>query len=124
MASDWLRRCRGEGITIDGPSAIVTFLDERSHRVRVDDEADHVRLSAVVVQAAAASRLVGLLEEAWTRNRGTRLANFFVDDRGRVMAEARLPLAGLTQAELVFRVRVLAEECDRFEQKLTGRDAE
>ena len=124
MGSEWLGKCRGQGISVEGDYAVVTFSDDRRHRVRLEDAPDAVRLAAVVIGAAAAAQLPNPLQEAWTRNRGSRLAHFYVDDRGRVVAEAFLPLAGLTRKELVFRLMTLAEECDRFEQKLTGRDVE
>ena len=44
--------------------------------------------------------------------------------RGRVVAGAWVPKAGLTQEEFQLYVRAVAVESDRFEYRLTGRDNE
>lgn len=124
MAIDWRDLVRGPGLAVEGDGLEVALGDQRLHRVSVHELAECILLRAVVTSAPVTNRIETPVVEAWTRNRGARVANFYVDSRGRLVGEARVPLAGLTGDELVFCVRRLAGECDRFEQNLTGRDVE
>jgi hypothetical protein len=124
MAIDWRELVQGAGIAVEGDGLEVALGDERLHRVSVRELAECILLTAVVTSASVTRRIEAPVVEAWTRNRGARVANFYLDARGRLVGEARVPLAGLTGDELSFCVRKLAEECDRFEQNLTGRDVE
>lgn len=58
------------------------------------------------------------------RHRGTTLAGFRIDPRGRLLGESLIPKPGLSAAEFQHWVRVAAAECDRFEHALTGKDVE
>ena len=107
-----------------GDGLEVALGDQRLHRVSVQELAECILLRAVVTSASVTKQIQTPVVGAWTRNRGARVANFYVDARGRLVGEARVPLAGLTGDELTYCVRKLAEECDRFEQILTGRDVE
>ena len=115
---------RGPGLAVEGDGVEVTLGDQRLHRVSVQELAECILLRAVVTSASITKRIETPVVETWTRNRGARLTNFYVDARGRLVGEATVPLAGLAGDELSFCVRKLAEECDRFEQNLTGRDVE
>lgn len=79
-------------------------------------------------QRSGNNSLVGELSDAlvraWSRNRSVMLAGFRVDERGRMIGESWVPKAGLTASEFQFALRHLAEESDRFEFQLTGRDQE
>ena len=52
------------------------------------------------------------------------MIEFRVDRRGRLVGEAWVPKPGLDADEFLLYVRRVAEECDRFEYILTGRDVE
>ena len=60
----------------------------------------------------------------WRYNRAAQLVNFRIDTRGRVCAEGWVPKAGLTAEEFQLVLRRVADESDRFEFMLTGKDIE
>ena len=108
---------QGDGVT-------VSFHGERRQRVRVL-EADRAFLIYAVITGPAATRDLrdpALL--AWKRNCLSRVVGLRVDDRGRLIGQAWVPLAGLEAHEFQLCVRTVAAECDRVEQLLTGRDVE
>lgn len=124
MPTEWLRLCRGEGLSVEGDAVNVSFPDARRHCVRLAESADALCLSAVVVGAARAVEAEANEVVVWKRNQGTRLTSFRLDTRGRIVGEAFMPVVGLTAEAVRFRVRIVAEECDQFERALTGRDVE
>ena len=62
--------------------------------------------------------------QLWQRNRTTSLVGFRIDARDRVLGETHVPAEGLTPAEFMLYLKTIAEECDRLEWVLTGRDVE
>ena len=124
MPTDWARLCREQKLAVEGDGVRIRFADERTHYVQVREIDGGLLLSAKVLGAAGAAQLEAPEVEAWAQNRGARLANFHLDERERLVGQAIMPLDGLTGEELAFGLRTVAEECDRFEQKLTGRDVE
>lgn len=124
MKPEWVRACRANGIALDEAVATVPLPHGRKQRIRLSWTEREVTLISVVAGAAFVTTLEGPDEEAWRRNRGARLATFHVDERGRLVGHAVLPLVGLAGGELALRIQILAEECDRFEHQLTGRDVE
>lgn len=125
MRSEWKPLCRAPGMRVEEGEVIVTFHDERKHRVAVADRDDHFLLHAVVARPAVV-RDGGedLAVEAWLRNRSISLAGFRIDERDRLVCEAAVPKDGLTAEEFQLHVQTVAIEADRFEYALTGRDAE
>jgi hypothetical protein len=78
-------------MTLDGDVIVVTFPDERSHRVVVEDVDDAYEFSAVVARPAALDDIDDAPLRAWRRNRATQLLGFRIDRKGRLMGEAWAP---------------------------------
>lgn len=96
--------------------------DQRQHVVHVEREEDHVRIWAVVVPPRIAREIDDLDLRLWEANRFRELIGFTVDRRGRIIGEAFVHTAGLTEDEWSFYVETLASSCDRLEHVLTGRE--
>ncbi|MEW6688722.1 MAG: hypothetical protein AB1452_06475 [Pseudomonadota bacterium] len=124
MAGEWRRFCSGRKFAIEGDDIVVTLPGSRTHRVSVREEPDAYRLSSVVARPAVVEQIVNLPIQSWERNRGTELAGFKIDSRGRLISESWIPKAGLTAAEFTLYLQSLASEADRFEYQLTGRDSD
>src|SRR5262245_58067372 len=112
MAIDWRRYCRAMDFDIEGNFITVRLLDERRHRIRVEDVGDVLQLSAVVVGGSIAGAVAGLPLKTWQRNRGSELVGFGIDHKGRLIGSCWVPKPGLTDHELQLYVRTLAVECD------------
>lgn len=124
MSLDWRRLCRAEGLQVQGDGVTVSFHGERRQRVRVL-EADGAFLVYAVITGPAATRdLQDPALLAWQRNCLSRVVGLRVDDRGRLIGQAWVPLAGLEAHEFQLCVRTVAAESDRVEHLLTGRDVE
>jgi len=124
MPNDWARFCKARDLSVTGDVIAVSFHDGRSHQVRVAEESDGWRLTAVVARAGDLGNVAAPALKAWERNQSMRLAGFRIDERGRLVGEELVPGAGMTAEEFQTYVRALAAECDRFEYLLTGRDVE
>jgi hypothetical protein len=124
VIAEWPQLCRAKDLLVDGRYVDVVFADQRRHRVSVADEGEAFRLSAVVVRQAFVRSTPELAIRAWRRNRATTLVGFQIDERGRLVGEALVPMPGLTADEFQLYLRAVAAECDRFEYLLTGRDVE
>src|SRR5262245_5759564 len=124
MVADWARFCQSSDLVVDHPHVDITFGDDRRHRVTVQEESDEYILSAIVVRQSTVTSLPDLPLQIWVRNRAASLVGFRIDHRGRLVGEAWVPKAGITESEFQLCVRTLAIEADRFEYALTGRDAE
>ncbi|MEZ4222321.1 MAG: YbjN domain-containing protein [Polyangiaceae bacterium] len=124
MADDWVRLCRGREFDLSPPEICVHFADGRAHRVQVEERLDAYHLSAVVVRRAVVESLPDLPIKIWRRNRESTLVTYRIDQKRRLVGEAWVPRAGVTPEEMQLYVRTLAEECDRLEYLLTGKDRE
>lgn len=124
MKPEWMRACRGAGMTVQGDFIDVPLGHEGRHRVHLLEEDDMVRLTAVVQRAVRVEHAADLEADVLDRNRASRLVGYRLDDRGRLVGEALLPAAGLEGEEIAFRLKVLAADCNRFEYALTGGDVE
>jgi len=123
--TEWQSWCKGErDLTVDVAGVRVALDDDRGQVVQVSDGQDCLELSSVVLKASLVETIEDVVLRAWRRNRTTRLVGFKVDKRGRLIATAWTPLAGLTASEFLALVRRLAREADLFEYQLTGADRE
>lgn len=124
MRADWVRACREAGLSPVDDAVMVPLGHEGRHCISVAEEGGEIRLTGVVLRASETGDIGDLVERVLDRNRSVRLLGYRVDDRGRLVGEARLPAAGLEADELVFRLKLLAADCNRFEYVLAGRDEE
>jgi hypothetical protein len=124
MAAEWERLCRGKNWRVEGPRIYLELSDHRRHSVSVEDTPEAYLISGIACRRAEVLQLPHLPILSWKRNRALQLVGFRIDQRQRLVGEAWVPKAGLTQQEFVFYVRMVAVECDRFEFMLTGRDME
>lgn len=124
MGAKWVKFCGARDLVVEQPHVRITFSDDRSHRVTVDEEADEYRLRAFVVRQSIVASLPDLPLQIWIRNRAVSLVGFRIDRQGRLIGEAWVPKASITESEFQLYLRTLAVEADRFEYALTGRDSE
>lgn len=124
MAAEWAKLCQARDLIVEEPHVVIEFGDNRRHRVTVDEHANEYLLSALVARQSIVSTLPNLPMQVWLRNRAMSLVGFRIDHRGRLIAEAWVPTAGLTAKEFQHYLRSVAAEADRFEYVLTGKDSE
>lgn len=124
MGGKWTQHCRASDLKVDGSHVEVTFSQNRSHRILVEEADDAFHFRAFVVRQRVVSSLYDLPVQIWLRNRVISLVGFRIDPEGRLVGEAWLPKIGLTADEFQLYLRTMAIECDRFEYILTGRDTE
>lgn len=122
--ADWHHLCRADDLALEAEGVVVRFESGRSHRVRVAETENTFEMVAMVARAARVLAPEQLPETIWRRNRASQLVSFKLDRRGRVLATAWCPRAGITADEFQLVLRKLAAESDRFEYLLTGRDLE
>lgn len=123
--TDWRRFCVGaRDVQIDGGTVVVTLGRDRQHRVEVEPARDAIELRAVVARRAALGEPDHAVLAAWKRNRASSLVGFRLDERGRLVGESWVPIAGLTREEFLLYVRAIAAASDLFEFQLTGKDRE
>ena len=125
MTIEWKAWCRAQDdLTVRSDEVTVTLPGQRAHRVTIA----HVDGGLVLTARVCTGATVSSLEEpellVWERNRVAQLVGFRIDKHDVLLGESWVPEAGLTAEELVFYVRHLAAESDRFEALLTGRDVE
>jgi len=123
--TEWRAWCRAElDMEVQGEHVIVTLDDERVQSVLVTEEVDSLEFSSVVLRSGLTQSIPDVELLAWRRNRSMRLVGFKIDKRGRLVATAWAPLAGLTSSECTSLIRRLAREADLFEYQMTGADRE
>lgn len=123
MGVEWHKLLRGRDFDL-GADSVLVRLGERSQKLTITDEEDHLVLSAVVARAKVVRQLDDLLLRVWKRNRATQLVGFRIDSRDRLVAESVVVKAGLTAEEFQLYARTVARESDRFEFELTGKNVE
>jgi len=124
MVADWAKFCHAPDLVVDSPHVVITFGNDRRHRVTIEEQVDEYILRAFVTRQSTVTALPDLPFQVWVRNRAISLVGFRIDHRSRLVGEAWVPKAGITDSEFQFYVRTLAIEADRFEYALTGRDSE
>lgn len=122
--SSWHKLCRASDLALDGGEVVVTFANNRTHKVRVAETDKFLWVTAIVARAGALESIEDLSIRTWSRNRLSQLVGFRVDERGRLLAEGWVPRAGLTTNELQSAMRRIAAAADRVEFLYTGRDEE
>lgn len=100
----------------------------RRQRVHLEREDDRYVLWSPVVGPAIVTRSnrewAELAYRAWRKNSFKELVGFSFDRRNRLIGVIEQPAATLDHEELVLYIETLAQECDRFEHKLTGKDSD
>jgi hypothetical protein len=124
MDPDWHRLAVAADFDVAPDSLLVTMPNNRRHRVRVIPSDVGYRLEAIVARRRDVRNLGMSSLDAWELNRTSRLVGYQVDRRGRLIAHAWSPRAGMTKAMFQVMVRTLAQEADRRELLLTGADRE
>jgi hypothetical protein len=121
---EWREALRTDGFSLRSGEVEVSLRNGRSHRVKVERLDDGLRLEARVARRGAMARLTEPELRIWLRNRVVHLVGFHFDSHGGLLGDARVPGAGLDAAELRLYVMMVASECDRLEELLTGQDLE
>jgi hypothetical protein len=123
MSADWRKLSRSSKLETTADAIYVKFQDGRKQVVSVDEPTSgQIRIWSVVAGRDVVRGLTRTNIRAWVRNRLTELVGFKVNDRGQLIGEVSVPIAGLKKREWEFYVRGLARACDRFEYVLTGLD--
>lgn len=123
--NEWKAWCRGQpDLAVQGDLVEVALPDGRVHRVTVTSAVDGLTLTARVATRAAMADHAEPELLVWQRNRVTQLVGFRFDKHDLLVGECQVPSPALAADELLFYVRHLAAECDRFEALLTGADTE
>lgn len=124
MSTDWRRLCKGPGLSVEDDVVTVTFENQRSHRVRIQETEATIELHALVARASNVLQPESLPLRIWRHNRAAQLVGFRLDARNSVRAEGWVAKAGLEAQEFQHVLRRVASESDRFEFILTGKDTE
>jgi len=125
LVSDWREFCRRRrDLAVEADEIVVTFENQRRHRLDVRETDEEFVLTGIVARQAIFTDVPDAALRAWKRNRSTQLVGFRVDRNSRLVGEARGPKAGLERGEFLLYVMRVATECDLFEYHLTGKDRE
>lgn len=124
MGASWKRLCSGKAFATDETGITLSLAEGRSHRMIVEELAGDYLLRAIVLRHSEMERTGIPAVRIWEMNRSLNLVGFRIDAKGRLIGEARVPMAGLTPAEFQIVATNLAVECDRYEYMLTWRDIE
>lgn len=122
MAADWRELCRHKGLRLRGDEIEVVLKGNRKHLVKLQEEPDAYKVSALVATASIFNKIDDLPLLSWKRNHGAELIGFMVDGSGRLVAESWIPKVGLTADEFEFYLHTVAAEADRYEYQLMGGD--
>jgi hypothetical protein len=122
MAADWRQLCRDKDLRFRGDEIEIVLKGDRKHLLRIHEEPDAYRVSALVAPASIFNKIDDLPLLSWKRNHGAELVGFMVDGRGRLVAESWIPKAGLRGDEFHFYLHAVAAEADRYEYQLMGGD--
>lgn len=121
MTAEWKRLCSGQEFELHDDRVAVTLAGQRRHVVRVIEEPEAYVLTSLVAGAGLVAGITDIHLHTWERNRGTELVGFRFEG-GRLIGESWVPKAGLTAGEFGTYLRTLANEADRLEFHLTGKD--
>lgn len=104
--------------------AAISFPTGRTQLVYIREANGRYQMSSRVVGSARVGDigLAAVARMIWTRNRSTDLVEFAIDESGRLVGRIEHVAESLDRTELEAYLIALAQECDRFEYVLTGRD--
>ena len=102
----------------------VDFPNGRRQQIEIEKRDGHYRFSSFIVGSARTESqgICDLLRKIWIRNDEIDVVDFTLDNRKRLIGEVELLAGHLDAQELAFYLICLAEECDRFEFILLGKD--
>jgi hypothetical protein len=111
-------------LRVEPGRATVEFPNGRTQEIRIDVSDDRYTLTSRVmgkarVEQQGLDRLAALV---WDRNPTSDIVEFTFDLQSRLIGRVEQLRDTLDRQELLFAITRLAEECDRFEYVLTGRD--
>ena len=104
--------------------ALVSFPDGRMQTIYVRRAGDSYLLTSRVIGSTKVANMepTDLACQIWSRNRVTDVVEFTLDESGRLIGRIEQVAETLNRNELEFYLIALAQECDRLEYLLTGRD--
>ncbi|MGA1994818.1 MAG: hypothetical protein ABSH45_03475 [Bryobacteraceae bacterium] len=111
-------------LTYKSGEAVVSFPAGRTQTIRVRRVGDSYLLTSRVIGSTKAGNMepADLARQIWSRNRVTDVVEFALDESGRLIGRIEQVAEALNRNELEFYLTALAQECDRLEYLLTGRD--
>ena len=103
---------------------VISFPDGRTQSVFIHRVgASYVLTSRVIGNTRVGSMpKADLARQIWVRNRATDVVEFTLDESGRLIGRIVQGAETFDRNELEFYLVSLAQECDRLEYLLTGRD--
>lgn len=99
----------------------------RQQKVNISRNSNLYEISSIVLRGKAIKNdknLYDIAYRAFRKNAHKELVNFSFDNNGNLVGLITQPVEYLHDAELKLYINVIAQECDRFEYKLTGEDKE
>lgn len=108
--------------------AELTLLGGRKQTVYIESDAGRYMLTSCVLGKQRVENLYekyserGLASTVWNRNNHSDVVEFVFDDTGRLIGRIAQVRETMDRKELLFYLQRLAQECDRFEYLLTGKD--
>lgn len=123
-APQWHRFAQARDLEIEPGCLLVRFPDGRGHRLRVIEKDDGWLLRGLIVRHARSNYDAEPAFAAARRNRNFRLFGLRLDEKGSLIGESHVPMAGLTASEFQTHARHVAAACDRLEYLITSGDRE
>ena len=104
--------------------AKMTFHNGRHQMVRIHLQEDRYVFVSPVLGRNRIKKMSPreIAEKMWDRNRHSDVVEFCIDKKGNLIGRVEHVAATLDPEELYFYLGRLAEECDRLEYLLTGKD--
>jgi hypothetical protein len=102
----------------------VDFPNNRRQQIEIENKGGYYRFSSVIIGSARVENrgASDMLRDIWIRNDEIDVVDFTLDSRKRLIGEVELLASHLDAKELAFYLICLAEECDRYEFILLGKD--
>jgi len=104
--------------------AVISFPDGRTQNIYIRRAGGCYVLTSRVIGSTKAGNMApaDLARRIWVRNRATDVVEFALDESDRLVGRIEQIAETLNRNELEFYLIALAQECDRLEYLLTGRD--
>ena len=98
----------------------------RKQKILIGRKENLLTMKSVVVKLNDSHQLLSkvskLKREIWRRNGLVPIVSFSIDSRQRIVGTISILYSTVSKSDLVFYLRTLARECDRFEYVLTLTD--